>query len=76
MSRNDRGSGREVWGGNHAYSRKYSRFARLRLLGFKTPYFRNVTAKKDTRSFFVVVIGQNYDLRCCDNPAVIIPCAS
>ena len=57
MSRNDRGSGREVWGGNHAYSRKYSRFARLRLLGFKTPYFRNVTAKKDTQSFFVVVIG-------------------
>ena len=27
---------------SHAYSRKYSRFARLRLLGFKTPYFRNV----------------------------------
>ena len=41
----------------HAYSRKYSRFARLDAtlrLGFKTPYFRNVTAKKDTQSFFTV----------------------
>ena len=37
---------------SHAYSRKYSRFARLRLLGFKTPYFRNVNSKKDTQSFF------------------------
>ena len=41
----------------HAYSRKYSRFARLDAtlrLGFKTPYFRNVTSKKDTQSFFTV----------------------
>ena len=37
---------------SHAYSRKYSRFVRLRLLGFKTPYFRNVAVKKDTQSFF------------------------
>ena len=36
----------------HAYSRKYSRFVRLRLLGFKIPYFRNVAVKKDTQSFF------------------------
>ena len=42
---------------SHAYSRKYSRFARLDAtlrLGFKTPYFRNVTSKKDTQSFFEV----------------------
>ena len=32
----------------HAYSRKYSRFARLRLLGFKTPYFRNLPSKNNT----------------------------
>ena len=38
-------------GNCHAYSRKYSRFVRLRLLGFKTPYFRNVAVKKDTQSF-------------------------
>ena len=25
---------------------------RLRLLGFKAPYFRNVAVKKDTQSFF------------------------
>ena len=37
---------------SHAYSRKYSRFVRLRLLGFKTPYFRNVTLKKNTQFFF------------------------
>ena len=48
-------SGKGEWAGlwsSHAYSRKYSRFARLRLLGFKTPYFRNVNSKKDTQSFF------------------------
>jgi hypothetical protein len=33
---------------SHAYSRKYSRFARLRLLGFKTPYFRNLPSKNNT----------------------------
>ena len=58
MSRSDRGYGREVRGWiHHAYSRKYSRFARLDAtlrLGFKTPYFRNVTLKKDTQSFFEV----------------------
>ena len=32
----------------HAYSRKYSRFARLDTLGFKTPYFRNLPAKNNT----------------------------
>ena len=37
---------------SHAYSRKYSRFVRLSLLGFKTPHFRNVDVKKDTQSFF------------------------
>ena len=34
---------------------KYSRFARLDAiltLGFKTPYFRNVTLKKNTQFFF------------------------
>jgi hypothetical protein len=36
----------DVLRGSHAYSRKYNRFARLRLLGFKTPYFRNVAVKK------------------------------
>ena len=35
-------------GCSHAYSRKYSRFARLRLLGFKTPYFRNLPSKNNT----------------------------
>ena len=38
----------------HAYSRKYSRFARLRLLGFKTPYFRNLPSKNNTQLFFSV----------------------
>ncbi len=37
---------------SHAYSRKYSRFVRLRLLGFKASCFRNVNSKKDTQSFF------------------------
>jgi hypothetical protein len=40
--------------GSHAYSRKYSRFARLRLLGFKTPYFRNLPSKNNTQLFFSV----------------------
>ena len=39
----------------HAYSRKYSRFVRLRLLGFKTPYFRNLPSKNNTQLFFSVV---------------------
>ena len=37
---------------NHSYSRKYSRFVRLRLLGFESPYFRNLPSKKDAQSFF------------------------
>ena len=40
---------------SHAYSRKYSRFVRLRLLGFKTPYFRNLPSKNNTQLFFSVV---------------------
>ena len=36
---------------SHAYSRKYSRFARLRLLGFKTPYFRNLPSQNNTQLF-------------------------
>ena len=32
----------------HAYFRKYSRFVRLRLLGFKTPYFRYLPSKNNT----------------------------
>ena len=39
----------------HAYSRKYSRFVRLRLLGFKTPYFRNLPSKNNNQLFFSVV---------------------
>ena len=39
---------------NHSYSRKYSRFVRLRLLGFKTPYFRNLPSKNNTQLFFSV----------------------
>ena len=39
----------------HAYSRKYSRFVRLRLLGFKTPYFRNLPSKNNNPLFFSVV---------------------
>jgi hypothetical protein len=35
----------------HAYSRKYSRFVRLRLLGFKTPYFRNLPSQNNTQLF-------------------------
>ena len=38
----------------HAYSRKYSRLVRLRALGFKTPYFRDLPSKNDTQSFFEV----------------------
>ena len=40
---------------SHAYSRKYSRFARLDTLGFKTPYFRNLPSKNNTQLFFSVV---------------------
>jgi hypothetical protein len=36
---------------SHAYSRKYSRFVRLRLLGFKTPYFRNLPSQNNTQLF-------------------------
>ena len=46
---------RQHCGESHAYSRKYSRFARLRLLGFKTPYFRNLPSKNNTQLFFSVV---------------------
>ena len=38
----------------HAYSRKYSRFVRLRVLGFKTPYFRNLPSKNNYQLFFSV----------------------
>ena len=50
---------------SHAYSRKYSRFVRLRLLGFKTPYFRNVAVKKAglATCLFVVFGHQNNSLK-------------
>jgi len=36
---------------SHAYFRKYSRFVRLRLLGFKTPYFRDLPSQNNTQLF-------------------------
>ena len=39
----------------HAYSRKYSRFIRLRLLGSDAPYFRNLPSKNNYQLFFSVV---------------------
>ena len=38
---------------SHAYSRKYSRFARLGTLGFKTPYFRNLAYLSDIKQMAV-----------------------
>ena len=51
---------RQHCGESHAYSRKYSRFVRLRLLGFKTPYFRNVNSKRILNPF----LSLHYRLHC------------
>ena len=59
----DRGSGRGC-GDSHAYSRKYSHLVRLRLLGFKAPYFRNLPSQNNTQLFCSVVCQLRLALFC------------